>query len=310
MTSEHTDEYYIPLVDQRVFGAGIKRKRVPFVPAGSDFVDGRPGGHNPDLSDRYLSIVLPPSSPPPPPALLPPTSTTAGENDSDEINDNIQRPTLAAEDSTHRQPKPESPISASVSTLLDQPQTCAICNLTITSPKRTLTTALIPPSSQSQKPSQASSHCASIVHQICLPHSHPPSHLSRDHIGLKYLSSYGWDPDGRVGLGAKGKEGVRAPVGVKNKVKRDTVGLGVELADRHGGKARAEKKVGGKGIKEKSCSLLMSSSPSSSSSPRRKQTSLNAKQIRQRQKEEQKRDIRLRELFYGPDLEAYLGAGG
>lgn len=54
------DDYYVPLVDQRVFGAGIKRKRIAFVPATSESpsavkaaapVTGKAG-------DRYLSIVL------------------------------------------------------------------------------------------------------------------------------------------------------------------------------------------------------------------------------------------------------------
>ena len=51
----------------------------------------------------------------------------------------------------------------------------------------------------------------STVHQICLQHSYPPSHLDRNHQGLRYLSYHGWDPDSRLGLGLSGK-GIKAPV--------------------------------------------------------------------------------------------------
>ena len=78
----------------------------------------------------------------------------------------------------------------------------------------------------------------SVTHQLCLPHSYPPSHLDRNRYGLKHLSSYGWDPDSRVGLGASG-EGINAPVKVK--VKNDTVGLGMVVPKRHSKAQKVEK---------------------------------------------------------------------
>ena len=62
---EGDEDYYVPLEDQRVFGAGIKRKRIAFVPQTSPSVDitsigssTKPSG----VSSRYLSIVLPQDS--------------------------------------------------------------------------------------------------------------------------------------------------------------------------------------------------------------------------------------------------------
>ena len=119
-------------------------------------------------------------------------------------------------------------------------------------------------------------HEASIAHMICLEHSHPPSHLDRNRQGLKYLSSYGWDPDSRLGLGAAG-EGIRAPIKVK--VKHDTVGLGVDL----------------EGLKK---------------APGKKLKPLNAKQARKKYTDDRKKMARLQEMFYRNDgVEKYLGSG-
>ena len=92
------------------------------------------------------------------------------------------------------------------------------------------------------------------------------------------MSSYGWDLDGRLGLGAKG-EGVRVPI--KAKVKNDTVGLGVERAISRG--QTVAKKV----------------------------ERLDAKGVRRRELEGKKREKRLQQMFYGADdVEKYLGTGG
>ena len=66
-------------------------------------------------------------------------------------------------------------------------------------------------------------HEASIAHQVCIPHSHPPSHIDRIRPGLKYLSFYGWNADSRLGLGVNG-DGIRIPI--KTKLKNDNRGLG------------------------------------------------------------------------------------
>ncbi|KAA6409189.1 MAG: hypothetical protein FRX48_06742 [Lasallia pustulata] len=188
------DEYFVPLEDQRVFGAGIKRKRVTFVPADSAPLPAVQS--TPDTSavgHRYLSIVL-------------------GKTQSQVQIDPNDHP------SQQNAPTPLSRDTSAVKAL------CSICNLPL------------PP--QPQPTSHPHPHEASIAHQVCLTHSHPPSHLDRSRHGLKYLSSYGWDPDSRLGLGAMGS-GIRDPV--KGKIKNDTAGLGVE-------KAKTGKRVGeGKG---------------------------------------------------------------
>ncbi|KAK6436573.1 hypothetical protein LTR95_007235 [Oleoguttula sp. CCFEE 5521] len=69
-------------------------------------------------------------------------------------------------------------------------------------------------------------HESSIAHQLCLQHSHPPSHLDRSRKGLAVLRDHGWDPDSRRGLGADG-EGIMYPIrAVENPQK---AGLGAKL---------------------------------------------------------------------------------
>ncbi|KAL8872277.1 MAG: hypothetical protein Q9174_002065 [Haloplaca sp. 1 TL-2023] len=58
MDGDSEDQYFIPLQDQKVFGAGVSRKKVNFVPS-----RGLHGGFalacpKPRAGDRYLSIVL------------------------------------------------------------------------------------------------------------------------------------------------------------------------------------------------------------------------------------------------------------
>jgi hypothetical protein len=68
-----------------------------------------------------------------------------------------------------------------------------------------------------------SGHDNSIAHQVCLRHTHPPSALDRRRKGLVYLEAYGWDPDGRRGLGSA-SEGILYPI--KPKEKKDRAGIG------------------------------------------------------------------------------------
>ncbi|KZF23245.1 putative G-patch domain protein [Xylona heveae TC161] len=225
------EEYFVPLQDQRYFGAGIKRQRVQFVRANSAEATVQPPRQNAPSSsvgDRYLSIVLPKSAP-----VTPPNGGTEREelepaNDQEEI-----------------------------------PKTCEICHL--------------PLNPESSAESHNTPHETSIAHQVCLEHSHPPSHLDRGRLGLKYLSSYGWDPDSRQGLGSKG-EGILNPL--KGKVKNDTVGLGVKF----------------------------SKDPKVNAAQKKPAAKLNAKQVRQQEEEGKKRRARLQEMFYrNEDLEKYLG---
>ncbi|KAJ5558262.1 hypothetical protein N7535_008476 [Penicillium sp. DV-2018c] len=102
----------------------------------------------------------------------------------------------------------------------------------------------------------------------------PPSHLDRTRAGLRYLSTYGWDPDSRLGLGAAGREGIREPI--KPRVKHDTAGLGTGL-DEDGDRVRSDR------------------IPVPAKVQKKKQ--LNAKQVRKSVIEERRRAERLRRVF-------------
>ncbi|PWY94060.1 hypothetical protein BO94DRAFT_422080, partial [Aspergillus sclerotioniger CBS 115572] len=225
---EDEDEYFLPLQDQRVFGAGIRRKRVPFVRSSehelsttntttttslvSSGSESTSAGKS--IADRYLSIVLAGTPQPQP-------------------QSQTQRDSESQSQSQHTQPAP----STSPETKTEM---CPICNLPIHSSTEERTTPHNHP------------HEATLSHQLSLPHSHPPSHLDRTRPGLRYLAAYGWDPDKRVGLGAPGREGIREPV--KGKVKEDTVGLGAvvpDVKDKGMGKGRVEKKLNAKEVRKR-----------------------------------------------------------
>jgi G-patch domain len=220
------DEYHLPLQDQRVFGAGIKRKRVPFVRAESEPTTSAVEPTKPGLGDRYLSIVLP------------------------------QHDHSANEENNLDQDRSKGVV-------------CTVCRFPTTS---SLPTAGV-------KPTQV--HGSSLVHQVCLSHSHPPSHLDRENVGLKYLSSYGWDPDSRRGLGPSGS-GIRIPI--KADVKNDTIGIGFLKSD----PTRVHKESKTKPNKQR----------------------LSAKQVQNQIAAGRKREMQLNNAFYGKDLEAYLGSQG
>ncbi|KAJ9648170.1 hypothetical protein H2199_001948 [Coniosporium tulheliwenetii] len=152
MADSDDEIYTVPLKDQRIFGAGIKRKCIQFVPSSTPAATGVPDGSTTlsSLGDTYMSIVL--SKSPTPAADTPP-------------------------------PEPVNPPATAAVT-----KTCDICKLPIGSDSN-----VVP-------------HEASIAHQLCLEHSHPPSAIDRNRKGLS-----------RRNLGPyQGKE------------KRNTVGLGVE----------------------------------------------------------------------------------
>ncbi|KAL4941024.1 hypothetical protein BDV06DRAFT_9217 [Aspergillus oleicola] len=259
--SYQDEDYFIPLKDQRVFGAGITKKRVPFVRSSdhelstlTSSAPSTPASTGPSIANTYLSIVMPKAA----------SSSTAFTAES-------ATPYMSAA-------TPESPANADITTttitdrsLSAPPQptpntntTCEVCNL-----------PLPPSSTQDDK-----SHESSLAHQVCLAHSHPPSHLDRKSHGLRYLESYGWDPDSRLGLGAEGREGIRVPV--KGKLKADTVGLGA---------------------------VVPSSSPATKKRKEKVQK-LNAKQIRKGHFDARRKGDKLRELFYQDDeVLRHLGAG-
>ena len=224
------DQDSTPSEVQRLFGAGIKRKRVDFVPAGT-LSTAAPREINPPTftGDQYLSLVL---------------KNGLHSKDPSKTDINVS----------------DGPESTSQDQRGSKGVICGICNLPFNDSDNA-----------TPKP-----HEASIAHQVCLKHSYPPSHLDRERQGLKYLSSYGWDPDSRLGLGATG-EGIRVPI--KAKVKNNTVGLGVEL--------REPKDI-----------------------PEEKMEKLDAKKVRKKELEDRRKREKLQQIFYGnDDVEKYLGGG-
>jgi len=241
------DEYEIPLQDQRIFGAGIKRKRVKFVPSSSTATNTPPPQTTSakSVSDLYLSLVLPKAQ----------TTTPNSAEDSA---------------SSERQDVPIAPATP-------QNLVCEICNLPLDAPTPEVPAGPLSNNPSPAQPPKTRPHEASLAHQVCLKHSHPPSHIDRTRKGLTYLSSYGWDPDSRRGLGAEG-QGIQFPIKVK--AKDDKLGIGVVLPKE--GERRKEEK------------------------PKK----LDAGKVRKLYEVERKKGERLREMFYGSeDLERYLGGG-
>jgi hypothetical protein len=95
------------------------------------------------------------------------------------------------------------------------------------------------------------------------------------------LTTYGWDPDSRKGLGMR-QEGIRIPI--KPKEKKDTTGLREAEDDNQAPKKRK------------------TTAPKDD-----KVVKLNAKQVRVKEMEAKKKAEKLRRTFYGQDLEKYLG---
>ncbi len=122
-----------------------------------------------------------------------------------------------------------------------------------------------------------SAHETSLAHQICVPHSHPPSAVDRSRMGLSVLQSRGWDPDARRGLGVS-QQGIQFPV--KAKPKDDTLGLGIVVPKNLPPK------------KDKKPQLL------------------DAGKMRKMHQREKKKAERIRRQLFGDDkLEKYLGPG-
>ncbi|KAB8297703.1 hypothetical protein EYC80_001510 [Monilinia laxa] len=234
------DTYEIPLQDQRVFGAGIKRKRVKFVPSTSSST----------------------------------TQPTASSNSATSISDFYLR-LVPSEDS----PGSESTQTESSVPSRD-PAVCEVCKLPVfTGPEAIMGEDMVDSSDtlntiSSTKPRP---HEASLAHQVCLNHSHPPSHVDRNRKGLAYLSSYGWDPDSRLGLGASG-QGIQYPI--KPKPKDDKLGIGIVLPKDSG--IRKTTKI----------------------------QKLDAGKVRKLHEKDRKKGEILREMFYrNDDVERYLGGG-
>jgi len=179
------DEYEIPLQDQRVFGAGIKRQRVRFVPSTSTNPSGPSitSANTKSASDIYLSLVLP--------------------QDSQKLG------SISRADSVLTTPLEPS----------SKPDVCEICSLPLSTIDSDLSASLEGSAHSVERP-----HEASFAHQVCLEHSYPPSYLDRNRKGLAYLSAYGWDPDSRRGLGAEG-QGIQFPIKAKPKEDKLGIGV-------------------------------------------------------------------------------------
>ncbi|KAL2833141.1 hypothetical protein BJY01DRAFT_94570 [Aspergillus pseudoustus] len=247
MSNYEDEDYFLPLEDQRVFGAGISKKRVPFVRSLDHELStlassepSTPSSTGNSIAHKYLSIVMPKTS----------SSLSASRNTAPTTLCPTGTSDSPANDRSHSAPPPTTTT------------TCEICNLPL-------------PTSETETQAHKQ-HETSLAHQVCLTHSHPPSHLDRTRHGLRYLESYGWNPDSRRGLGASG-EGIRDPI--KGKLKADTVGLGAVIPSR-----AVEKR-------------------------KEKVQKLNAKQMRKGHAEARRKGERLREMFYRNDeVLKYLGA--
>lgn len=230
------EETFTPCEQQRIMGAGITRRKIDFVPA-----------------------AVAPSQP----VQLAP-QTTSSQSPADRYLNFVLKTGPSVEEHKSTSTKASNHERSSTRQQLDlEGSFCEICNLAI--------------DARGGVPSTASTdHEYTIAHMVCLTHSHPPSHLDRSRQGFKYLSSYGWDPDTRQGLGATGG-GIRVPI--KIKVKNDTVGLGVKINRKKKSKdAKVER--------------------------------MDAKQIRRKDMEDRRKRERLQEMFYSNDnVEKYLGGG-
>ena len=239
------DEYEIPLRDQRYFGAGLKRKRVRFVPAterteqiGSVSLPTTPKASS--AADRYLAIVLGQSSTADRASSAPVgEQLTAEPTQAKEADNNLSEDTF----SEAKQPPDDS------SALY-----CDLCHRNI-----------------AVNVSRAA-HESSIAHQISLQHSYAPSNVDRERKGLAVLQGHGWDPDSRLGLGAKG-EGILRPIKAVDNPEK--AGVGARLAP-----AKAKEKP----------------------------VKLDAGKLRRLEQEGKKKAERLRNSFYmSNDVQKYLG---
>lgn len=185
--------------DQRYFGAGLKRKRVRFVPSteqpqqfGNTSLPTTPGASS--AADRYLSIVLGQSN-----TAERASSAPAAEHATGAPIE-AKEPGISETDLGTEKTKPLDGAGGFY---------CDLCSRSIAA-----------------NVSRAA-HEGSIAHQISLQHSYPPSHVDRNRKGLAVLQDYGWDPDSRLGLGAKG-EGILQPVKAVDNPNK--AGVGAKLA--------------------------------------------------------------------------------
>lgn len=225
------DEYSPSLEDQRVFGTGIKRKRIQFVPSSQS------GNQDPNNIDTAATNTT-----------LRQSRSSAGDIYASIVFKDEQKDAFVSSETSN-------PTSIATPSSTVDTEICSVCHLPLPLPNASN------PASKERK-----IHECSLPHQLSLPHSHPPSAIDRKRSGFKYLSSHGWDPDARIGLGPEGR-GIRVPI--KGQVKNNTAGLGIKVKE---------------GIKN---------------SPEKKK--LNAKQARKTAAEEKEKMEQLGRMFYMSD---------
>ncbi|KAI0014440.1 hypothetical protein F4779DRAFT_11093 [Xylariaceae sp. FL0662B] len=158
----------------------------------------------------------------------------------------------------------QASVTETSDTVATSPQICQVCHLPLDESSKVTSTA----------DSGGRLHEASLAHQVCLEHSHPPSALDRSRMGLGVLQSQGWDPDSRKGLGAQ-EQGMQYPLKVKPK--RDTLGIGVEI-------------------------------PKNLPTKKEKPQTYDAKKIRKMALQDKRRHEKLRQQLYSnSEVEKYLG---
>ena len=187
MPDDSDDYHSTPLQDQRAFDTSVRRKPVKFIPAGAPIA----------------APVAAPVAAPIADTTAPPAQPPAADRYISIVMNRTDKTQSTGSGVTEAHPAQ----SASSNPL------CQICHLPI------------PSALPHETAGSSRAHEATIAHQVCLTHSHPPSSIDRSGRGYKYLTSYGWDPDSRLGLGADGG-GIRAPI--RGILKNDTVGLGIE----------------------------------------------------------------------------------
>lgn len=246
--TDDDDEYEIPLRYQRYFGAGLKRKRVHFVASTeqAQLNTSLPASSKKSSSaaDRYLAIVLGQSNTAERSVSAPATGSGSDMSEA-AASKRIEDSDTASENTASGDAMP----TAEGSDLY-----CDVCSCRIAAN------------------TSKAAHERGIAHQISLQHSYPPSHVDRSRKGLAVLQDHGWDPDGRLGLGAKG-EGILQPIkAVDNPHK---AGVGARLAP-----VRAKEKP----------------------------VKLDAGKVRLMEQEGKKKAERLRNSFYmSDDVQKYLG---
>ncbi|KAL2142768.1 hypothetical protein VTI28DRAFT_785 [Corynascus sepedonium] len=239
--NDEDDDYdQIPLQHQRPFGSGLHRKPIAFVSASE-------GG-------QQLKSV----------------DDAAAKKPQQNVAD-IYLSMVLPQDATRSKSAPPTSSSSSITTTIisttadesssssspSLPATCPVCRLPLDKDPET--------------------HKRTLAHQVCLPHSQPPSALDRRRMGLAYLSAYGWDPDSRKGLGAE-QQGIQYPV--KAKVKDDNLGVGMRVPKNLPPQKKEDSKL------------------------------LDAKKVRKMAIDERKKAAKIRQDLFGDGrLEKYLGPG-